>query len=173
MRSAPLGRLARACAAALALHGASSCAGWRAGLPVAENYASIGVEIFHNESYEPDIESAVHSELTRAVRDLCDVPLEPASQSQVIVRGRVVDYRFRGGVRSRENQLLETGLTITVEATLIDQRTRRPIGPPETASGSIGYPLDEVDGERTARDRALRHLCDELVLRLFAPQREI
>jgi hypothetical protein len=33
--------------------------------------------------------------------------------------------------------------------------------------------VDEQDGERTARDRALRKLCDELVLRLFAPQREI
>lgn len=162
-----------AAAASGVLFGAAACAGWRAGLPVAESYASIGVEFFDNESYEPDIESAVHAELTRAVRDMCDVPLEPPSQAQVVVRGRVVDYRFRGGVRSRENQLLETGLTIVVEATLIDQRTRRPIGPPETASGSIGYPVQETDGERTARDRALRHLCDELVLRLFAPQREI
>jgi hypothetical protein len=166
-------RRALAAGALWALFGAASCAGWRAGLPVAENYASIGVEIFSNESYEPDIESAVHAELTRAVRDMCDVPLEPPSEAQVIVRGRVLDYRFRGGVRSRDNQLLETGLTIVVEATLIDQRTRRPIGPPETASGSIGYPVQELDGERTARERALRHLCDELVLRLFAPQREV
>jgi len=162
-----------AVAALCFLFGVSSCAGWRAGLPVAANYASIGVEIFDNESYEPDIESAVHAELTRAVRDMCDVPLEPPSQAQVIVRGRVLDYRFRGGVRSRENQLLETGLTIVVEATLIDQRSGRPIGPPETASGSIGYPVQEADGESTARDRALRHLCDELVLRLFAPQRDV
>lgn len=163
----------RLAAGLLALLTATGCAGWRAGLPVAESYASIGVEIFDNDSYEPDIESAVHAELTRAVRDMCDVPLEPPSEAQVIVRGKVVDYRFRGGVRSGENQLLETGLSIVVEATLIDQRTRRPIGPPESAMGSIGYPVDEVDGERVARDRALRHLCDELVLKLFAPLREI
>lgn len=156
---------------ALALLGAAC--GYRAGLPVAEDYASIGVEIFGNESYERDLERAVHAELTRAVRDMCDVPLEAPGQAQVIVRGRIVDYQRRGGVRTPENQLLETGLTITVEATLVDQRSRRPIGPPETASGSVGYIVGEADGESTARNRALRKLCDELVLRLFAPQREI
>jgi len=146
--------------------------GYRAGLPVEDDYASIGVEIFGNESYERDLERAVHAELTRAVRDVCAVPIQPPEVAQVIVRGTITNYQRRGGVRTRDNALLETGLTITVEATLIDQRSRRPIGPPETASGSVGYLVDEQDGERSARDRALRKLCDELVLRLFAPQRE-
>jgi hypothetical protein len=147
--------------------------GYKAGLPVADEYSSIGVEIFGNDSYERDLERAVHAELTRAVRDVCNVPIDAPATAQVIVRGTILDYQRRGGVRTRDNALLETGLTITVEATLIDQRSRRPIGPAETASGSVGYMVDEQDGERTARDRALRKLCDELVLRLFAPQREI
>lgn len=159
--------------ALLVLAACCGACGFRAGLPVAEDYASIGIEIFGNESFEPDLERAVHAELTRAVRDMCAVPIEAPARAQVVVRGKILDYARRGGVRTTENQLLETGLTITVEATLVDQRSRRPIGPPETASGSIGYIVGEADGESTARDRALRKLCDELVLRLFAPQREI
>jgi hypothetical protein len=146
-----------------------SACGYETGLHVAERHASIGVEIFGNETHERDIERPLHDQITRAVRDLTDAPLEDPSHAEVIIRGTVRQFRRRGGVRSEDNKLLETGVYIEVEASLIDRRSGRALGPPKIASGWIGFVLDEQDNEAKARERNIRKIADQVVLDLFAP----
>lgn len=155
-------------ALALLLVLAPGC-GYSTGLALRERYPNVGVEIFGNESFERDLERAVHDELTRSMRDLTDVELRVPSRADFVVRGVVKTYHRRGGIRSTDNKLLETGVTIGLEASLFQRGLERPLGPPAKAEGQIGFTLDEPEAERIARDRLLRHLADELVLELFSP----
>jgi hypothetical protein len=106
------------------------------------------------------------------------VRLVDPGRADLIVRGRVINYTRRSGIRSPQNKLLETGVRITVEASLIDPTQRYgPKGeplPPRVLRHTItlaesGYRLDENDGERAARQRAMRNLADRLTLDLFGP----
>jgi hypothetical protein len=155
--------------AVLLVTGIAGSCGYETGLRVADKHASIGVEIFGNESHERDIERPLHEQITRAVRDLTDAPLEDPSHAEVIIRGTLRQFRRRGGVRSEDNKLLETGVYIEAEASLIDRRSGRALGPPKVAGTWIGFVLDDQSNEAQARDRALRHVADQLVLDLFAP----
>ena len=160
--------------------------GYSSGLKVSEKHSSIGVEFFGTESYERDLERPLDDEVTRALRDYSDAPIVASSRAEVVVRGRIRGYVHRGGIRSKENVLLETGVTIEVEATLVDRQSGKVIKGPVKAISSIGYetgftaqdfeandrpPLrvaEQSANEAVARDRALRHIAEELVLDLFA-----
>jgi hypothetical protein len=146
----------------------SSC-GYEAGLHVAERHSSVGVEIFGNDTPERDLERPLHDQMTRAIRDLTDTRIESPSRAEVFIRGTIKVFQRRGGVRSADNKLLETGIYIEVEATLIDRRSGRALGPPKRAGPSIGYVLDDPGNEARTKDRLLRHIADQLVLDLFAP----
>jgi hypothetical protein len=152
----------------VALVAAPSC-GYETGLRVAEKHSSIGVEIFGNVTHERDIERQLHDEITRAVRDLTDAPLEKPSRAEVVIRGTITQFRRRGGVRSEDNKLLETGVYIEAEATLTDRRSGRVLGPPSRAGQWVGFVLDDPDNEQHQKDRLFRHIADQLVLDLFAP----
>lgn len=143
--------------------------GYEAGLRVAERHQSIGVEIFGNDTPERDIERPLQDQITRAVRDLTDARLESPSRADVVIKGTVKVFQRRGGVRSSDNKLLETGIYIQVEATLFDRRSGRPLGPPVYAGPPIGFVTDDPENEARAKDRALRHIADQLVLDLFTP----
>jgi hypothetical protein len=146
----------------------SSC-GYETGLRVVDKHKSIGVEIFGNTTPERDLERTLHDQITRAVRDLTDAPLEKPSRAEVVIQGTVTLFRRRGGVRSEDNKLLETGVYIEAEASLIDRRSGRALGPPKRAGTWVGFVLDDPENEARARERVLRHIADQLVLDLFAP----
>ncbi len=178
-------RAALLAAVLLAAGGLSSC-GYSSGLRVSEKHSSVGVEFFGNESYERDLERPLDDEVTRAIRDISDAPIVASSKAEVVVRGRIRGYIHRGGIRSRENVLLETGVTIEVEATLVDRQSGKVIKGPVRAISSVGYSTghlasdfetedrppqrvtEQSVNEGVARDRALRHIAEELVLDLFA-----
>jgi hypothetical protein len=42
-----------------------------------------------------------------------------------------------------------------------------------TASTWVGYTLDEASNQREARDRAIRHLAEEIVLDLLGPADDV
>jgi hypothetical protein len=94
------------------------------------------------------------------------------------VRAPAITYPRRSGTRSPQTKLLPTGVRTTVDASLIDPTQRyAPTGeplPPRVLRHTItlaesGYRLDENDGERAARQRAMRNLADRLTLDLFGP----
>ncbi len=150
--------------------------GYHAGLVAPEGIKTIAVEFFADDGPLRDVEVGLQDELAQAIQRMLPVRLVDPANADLIVRGRVADYSRRSGIRSPNNQLLETGVRITVEATLIDPVRRFdkkgklvPLKILRTARAytESGYRLLESDGERAARGRALRNLADRLALDLF------
>jgi hypothetical protein len=145
-----------------------SC-GYSTGVRVADRIGTVGVPFFQNRTLERDVERPMQDALTAAIRSLTDVPLAEHATAAVVLRGEILEYQRRGGIRSSDNRLLETGLYIEAEAGLYDNPSDRPLGPQKRARVWVGYTVDEPNGESNARDRAIRYVADELVLELFAP----
>jgi hypothetical protein len=141
--------------------------GYSTGVRAADRVGTVGVTYFQNRTMERDVERPMQDALTAAIRSLTDVPLSDPAAAAVVLRGEIVEYRRRGGIRSADNRLLETGLYIEAEAGLYDSPSGRPLGPQRRAYVWVGYTLDDPGGEGVARERAIRHVADELVLELF------
>ena len=157
------------CVAALGAALVAAC-GYSTGLRVAERHRSVGVQFFGNDSYERDLERPLDDELTRALRNFVDVPIVDVSRAEVLVRGKILRYVHRSGIRTRDNVPLETGAGIEVEAVLVERATDKVLRGPVRAMSSVGYLIEVPGAEAEARDRALRHVAEELVLDLFAPE---
>jgi hypothetical protein len=144
--------------------------GYSTSLRVAERYPSVGLEIFGNDSPERDLERRFDDEMSRALRDLCDAPLVAPSHAEAVIKGKILSYNRRAGIRSPDNVLLETGVRIDVEASLYVHGSLEPQRTAK-ATSAVGYILDDqsTNNETVARDRALRHIAEELVLDLLAP----
>lgn len=164
--------------------------GYRTGLTLPEGTRTVGVEIFGNDSKLRDLERAFHEAITDSLTERVDAPLVPPREAQVVVRGRVVSYTRRGGIRNTDNQLLESGVAITVEARLERDGPQGPeVLAATVASSESGYVLDrppppnpppfmspqqspavlgDTPSELDARDRVIRNLADRVVLDLFA-----
>ncbi len=160
---------ARRIAAALFCAALAGGCGYSTGLRVAERHRGVSLEIFGNDSYERDLERPLHDEISRALRNLSDAPIEETRNADVLVRGKIHTYQHRSGIRSRDNQLLETGVYIEVEAGLYSRGSEKPRRGPFKAAAAVGYLVGRSENELEARDRALRHIAEELVLDLFAP----
>lgn len=143
--------------------------GYSSGLHVAERHATIGLEVFGNDSYERDLEQPLYQHIARVLRDDSDAVLIDPRQADVVIRGRILTYHRRSGIRSPENKLLETGIYISAEADLFARGSDKPLRPKARADASIGYVLGVGGEEFEARDRALRHIAEELVLDLLSP----
>lgn len=167
MRRGPL-LLGLGLGAASALGLAGGC-GYSSGVRVSDRLGTVGVTYFGNKTLEPDVERPFQDALTTSIRSLTDVAIADPARAEVVLRGEILDYRYRGGVRSSDNELLETGLYLEAEAGLYDRRSSRPVGPQRRAHVWIGYAVDEPNGAQNARDRAIRYVADELVLTLFSP----
>jgi hypothetical protein len=159
--------------ASLALLLCSAC-GWHAGLGTPEGAHSIGVEAVERDGrvLERVLEPQLTDALSEAVVDWVDLPLVRPSQADLIVRGKVLEFRRRGGVRNRDNELVETAVFIRASAELIDRRTGKPAGPAVQAQEWSGFALDDPTNEDDARLRALRHVAVSLILALFEPHAE-
>ena len=163
-------------AVAIVLAAALAACGYHTGLTVPEGTRTIGIEFFGNEGPLRDVEVQLQSELAQAVERMVRVRIVDPTHADLVLRGRVLGYNRRGGIRSQDNKLLETGIQITVEATLVDTKRQfdsdgNPLPPrvlrKAVTSTSSGYRIEEPDGERAARARAMRNLADRLTLDLF------
>lgn len=131
--------------------------------------ASVGVAFFANDTPVRDLERELAVELANALRDLVQSPLDEPQRADVVVTGRLVEYRRRGGIRDPENRLLESGVQVLVEAWLADGHSGERIGGISRSVTAVGYLIPEPGGEEQARARTLRHLADRVVLELFQP----
>jgi hypothetical protein len=146
--------------------------GYSTSLQAPDRKGTVGIEIFGNDAYERDLERPFDDQLTGAFRSLVDAPLVDVSRADVLVRGTIHSYTRRSGIRSPDNQLLETGVTIEVTAALYDRASGKRLSEDFKATSSVGYLVGGVtENELDARDRALRHIAQELVLDLFAPSK--
>jgi hypothetical protein len=175
---------------ALALLGAGC--GYTTGIRLSDSKATLAVGFFGNESKFRDLERELQLELTDSVTRLVEAPLVTPGRADYELRGTILDYARRGGIRSADNVLLETGVRITVRARLVrvdpaaaavavpggsgsegegEGRGR----PGESVLGELtffeesGFRLEEPLGEIQARRRVLRSIADRLVLDLLVP----
>jgi hypothetical protein len=137
------------------------------GLTAPEGYSEVAVEIFANDTREPDLERALQSSLTREVRDRLPLDLVAPEQSELVIEGRLVDFNRVRGVRNPMNQLMESGVQITAEAWVVKRSSGERISTPITAQATVGYAIGDSRGERAARERALRQLAEILIVDLF------
>jgi hypothetical protein len=156
---------------------AGAC-GYSAGFRVPDDVETVGVEIFGNDSKLRDLELELHETLVRSVSRLVHAPLVDPGEADLVVRGRVVEYRRRGGIRSPDNELLETGVRIVVDAQLVRRYPESAVAPgPEPArSDEPRRPADDrISMPSTApNERVLRPMraVQEFGYRLSEPQGE-
>jgi hypothetical protein len=125
------------------------------------------VEVFRNDSPVRDLERDLHLALAASTRNLVEAPLVRPGQASVVVRGRILDFHRRGGVRSQDNELVETAVTVQVESSLWDRNTNKVLVAPVTSTVQVGYVIDGLESEGQAVQRALNNLADAIVLELL------
>ncbi|MFT4711210.1 MAG: hypothetical protein ACI9D0_001054 [Bacteroidia bacterium] len=173
----------RTAALVLLATAASSC-GWHAGLLAPTHFegvtedATIGVEIFGNETPEPGLEADFAPYISGALVDFVAMDFEAADRADLIVKGTLTRYRRRNGIRSQDNQLLEGSVRIEVTAELILRSTGEALATAnqglwaDWATGTPGLGAPGI-GEIQARERLLQNLADRLVLDLFTQTAEV
>jgi hypothetical protein len=142
--------------------------GWHAGLTAPEGAGSIGVEAARRAAtvLERGLEPRFTDALSSAVLDWVDLPLADPSKADWVLRAEILEYRRRGGVRNRDNELIETAVFVRARAELVERRTGKRRGPVQAQEWS-GYALEDVENELPASERALRHVATSLILDLF------
>ncbi len=163
---------------------AVSC-GYSSGLRVPEGHESVGLEVFANPSALRNLEGDVYRALSASMTQLVSTPLVAPDDADLRVRGRIIEFRRRGGVRDENNRLQETGNRVTVEAWLETPSGTR-VGELAETTMETGYivgegsldtstldktvrnPIQERANELSARERTLRLAAEELVFELFA-----
>ena len=148
-----------------------SC-GWHAGLGTPEGAHSVGVEAVKRDGHvlERGLEPELTDALSAAVVDWVDLPLVTSAQADLVVRGEVLEFRRRGGVRNKDNELVETAVFVRASAELYDRRTGKTVGAAVQAQEWSGFGLDDPMNENAARARAVRHVAVSLILGLFEPR---
>lgn len=159
-----MGRMFRYAGAALAL--ALAGCGYTTRLKLPEGQQRIGVELFANQTVLPDLERQLHSSVTRAVREYTGSELVQPGRAQSIVRGIVLNYRRRGGIRTAQNVWQEAGVIIDAEASLVDASSGELLARAR-ANTQVGFTFGVAGGETAAREYALDNLAERLVLELF------
>ena len=147
---------------------AAGC-GYHSGLELEDSQASVGIEIFANDSESrlvTDLERDLHTAMTRAVARLVHAPIVAPEKADLVLRGRIVDYRRRSGIRDDDNVLLETGIRVEVEGELWNPSGKRLAS--AAYANHAGYVLSDPDGELGAQERVLANVAERLVLDLFA-----
>jgi hypothetical protein len=157
--------------AALGLALALPSCGYRMGLTprgvAGRSVEDIGIEVFDNDSKRPNLERDVHVALSAAARRWADARLVAPSSADLVVRGRIVEVRRAAGIRSPDNELLETGEYVRLEGELYDVRGRRVIRR-AVAGVRVGTTLEVSDAEVDAEARAVTVGAERLVLLLLS-----
>jgi Lipopolysaccharide-assembly len=150
--------------------------GWHTGLVVPAGAERVRIEFFENRSLLPNLEQPLEVALTSAVLERVPIASAGAGPADLILSGRILDFRRHAGVRSQENVQLESGDELTVEAELVEVASGR-ILRTSRRSLAAGFAIDPLRSAATtadeplARERLLRNLADGLVLDLFGPTR--
>lgn len=149
--------------------------GWHAGLATPDGARTLGIRFLANDGPLRDLEA----DLTRAISDsavelVALLPAEPSS-ADLVVQGRILDYRRRGGIRDVENRLQESGVGVLLETELV-----RTLDGEVLATSSrwleAGYAIEPgttpatTPAELTSRRRVVRNLAQGAVLDLFGPR---
>jgi hypothetical protein len=145
--------------------GLGACA-YHAGFQLPDRYESFGVEIFANSSREPDLERPLHTALTRSLADHTSARILRPRQADAIIRGRIISSERRSGIRSPQNEWLESGKRLKVEAQLLDRQSGEVLAEASTFV-EVGFVFDDHGGELGAERYALENTAQRLVIELL------
>ena len=143
-----------------------SC-GYSSRLAFEQGIETVGVELFGNDTLEIDLERELHKEMSDAVRNLIDARLVEPGEADVVLQGKLTRYTRVGGIRSPDNELLQSGITVASEAVLVERVTGTTLAGPFDVSIDVGFSLTGAGMESMARQRALRNLSERIALDLF------
>lgn len=167
----------------------ASC-GYSTNMRLPDGYDTVALEVFENSTDLRNLEADLYQAMSQSMVQYVSAPLVAPGQSDLVIRGRIVEYRRRGGVRNEVNRLDETGVRITLEAHLYNKITGAQVGRTVRATKETGYIIGEgtldlstidetrrntileMEAERAARARTLRLVCEEIVFELFATPSE-
>lgn len=127
----------------------------------------VGIRIFDNQSRRPDLERELHAELSAAAHRFVDARLVRPGAADVVIDGSIEEVRRSGGVRTSENQVLESREAVRIEAALIDAASGVVIRRAATFV-QVGAILDTPAAGVDARQRAVAVAAERLVLLLLA-----
>ena len=154
----------------LAAVAASGC-GYRAGLapslPDGREAASIGIEVFGNETLLPNLEQPLHQAASDSARRYLDLELGSPRSADLVVRGTIRDFQRRDGARTTNNLFVETREVVLIEAALIDRARGVELGRTKVET-VVGSAIDVPGRAPAQRERALKVAADRIVLELVA-----
>ena len=159
-------KLGTYCVAILLALASPSCS-YNIGLKAPSGYSEIAVEVFANNTREPDLERALQGALSKEVRDRLPLSLVAPGQSELVIEGQVIDFSRVRGIRNPANQIMESGVQISVEAWVMRRSIGERISEKTKAQATVGYAIGDSSGERAARERALRQISEILTVELF------
>ena len=154
----------------------ASC-GWRAGYELPGGAQSVAVEYLDNRTLLRELEVPFAEELHRALLDRVPVQLGAGAETDLVIRGTLVDLRRRGGVTNPENELLEGGEAIQVQLELVRRADGEVLARAERQMDA-GFALEPFESpssaaaQPAAQRRLLRYLAEGLVLDLLLETQE-
>lgn len=142
--------------------------GYSSGVRLPPGVETVGVEYFGNDSPEPDLERELYARLSAQVDAMVRGELAPPDAADLVIRGRILDYRRLLGLTGVQGSLVESAVIIVVQAWLFDRRLGTTVGEMTEISREVRYVVHVRAGERGARELAMANLSQELVLDLFS-----
>jgi len=149
----------------------TAACGYRTGLspalPDGRTAASIGVEIFGNETLLPNIEQPLHAATSESARRFLDLELLSPRRADLVLTGSIKDFQRREGARTPDNLFVETRDVLLIEATLVDRARGVTLGSTRVET-VVGSAIDVPGREPVQRERGLKVAADQIVLSLLA-----
>lgn len=138
----------------------SGCGYTVANSRLADDYGTIAVPAFKNESFEPDIQTRVSNLLIRELQadGRLRVVDNPAS-ADLVLRGRITDFDAHAISFSTDDNIGQFKITLSASASLEDRRDGRMLWQQDNIRGTDFY---QTVGGRT-REEALEEATENLV----------
>lgn len=150
----------------LLLASLASC-GYTSGVRLPAGAQTLGVTVFDNFGPQPEVERDLFACLSSQANRMVDAELVAPQKADLVIRGEIVEYRRLHGILNKEGQLQQSGVRLILRAWIEDQRLGVRIGDTMQVDQAVRYVIHAGEEEFGARQTALQHLCQELILDLF------
>jgi hypothetical protein len=175
-----LGRLILAVYTASVLLWGSGCANYKWGNPTELNFTSIYIQPTQSETFAPQAQAVVSSQIRKAfIQDGRVALVSDAKHADAVLAVRLIDYTRTGGARRSEDTIVAQNFNISLGAEIslysadqsrvyiskraLNQSSIAHIGNPYSPDNSGGYLASEYDAmPRIARGIA-RKIVDEVL----------
>jgi hypothetical protein len=103
----------------LGLLQSNACVGWRTGPLVLEGLERVYVPYFENDTYFRRLEHDLTHEVISRINERSDLFLTDEKSADLILKGRIIDYRLTVLSEDPQDRVLESAATVTVEVKVV------------------------------------------------------